>query len=247
MPETAIELNQLSFSFDRERSASLFDRLSIAIPKGARVLLVGANGVGKSTLLQLLGGKHLIPAEAIRVFRRSPFHDLSLASRIGWVGGELGINLDIRVGELLETGSRDRRREKALLELFEIPLSWRMCRVSDGQRKRVQLLLGLRRATEVILLDEVTAHLDVTMRSDLLRWLKADSRARGATLVYATHIFDGLDRMKWPSHVLWLGFGGRSRFGEVREFASELKRAGSLGVLCERWIRANLTSSRRNV
>ena len=66
-----------------------------------------------------------------------------------------------------------------------------MHRVSDGQRRRVQLLLGLVRPFDILLLDEVTTCLDVIVRQDLLRWLQRETETRGATVLYATHIFDG--------------------------------------------------------
>ena len=47
---------------------------------------------------------------------------------------------------------------------------------------------------------------DVVVRQDLLRWLKKESEERGATIVYATHIFDGLE--DWPSHVHYLHYTG---------------------------------------
>ena len=40
------------------------------------------------------------------------------------------------------------------------------------------------------------------VRQDLLRWLKRESETRGATILYATHIFDGLD--DWPTHLHYL-------------------------------------------
>jgi CCR4-NOT complex subunit CAF16 len=51
-------------------------------------------------------------------------------------------------------------------------------------------------------MDEVTVSLDVVVRQDLLRWLKKESETRGATIIYATHIFDGLD--DWPTHLHYL-------------------------------------------
>ena len=72
-----------------------------------------------------------------------------------------------------------------------------MHRVSDGQRRRVQLLLGLVRPFDILLLDEVTTCLDVIVRQDSMRWLQKETETRGATVVYATHIFDGLD--DWPT------------------------------------------------
>lgn len=50
---------------------------------------------------------------------------------------------------------------------------------------------GLLQPWELLLLDEVTVDLDVLVRADFLAFLKEETETRGATIVYATHIFDG--------------------------------------------------------
>jgi len=77
--------------------------------------------------------------------------------------------------------------------------------ISDGERRRVQLAMGLMANWDVLLLDEVTVDLDVLVRADLLKFLKNDSMQREATILYATHIFDGLDT--FPTHIAHMRFG----------------------------------------
>jgi CCR4-NOT complex subunit CAF16 len=55
----------------------------------------------------------------------------------------------------------------------------------------VQLVMGLINPWELLLLDEVTVDLDVLVRADFLDFLKEETESRGATIIYATHIFDG--------------------------------------------------------
>ena len=62
------------------------------------------------------------------------------------------------------------------------------------------------RPFDILLLDEVTTALDVVVRQDLLMWLQQETVKRGATIVYATHIFDGLD--EWPTHIHYLNYKG---------------------------------------
>lgn len=96
-------------------------------------------------------------------------------------------------------------RRDALVELLEVDLEWSMMRVSDGQRRRVQLVLGLLHPFHCLLCDEVTVDLDVCARLDLLAFFKRETEERGATIVYATHIFDGLEA--WPTHVAYMEDG----------------------------------------
>jgi len=94
---------------------------------------------------------------------------------------------------------RDPARIEKIVDVLDIDLEWRMHIVSDGQRRRVQLLMGLMKLWKVLLLDEVTVDLDVVARSNLLAYLKEECESRGASIVYATHIFDGLDM--WATHI----------------------------------------------
>ena len=80
-----------------------------------------------------------------------------------------------------------------------------MHRLSDGQRRRVQILLGLSRQPQLLLLHEVTADLDVRARFELLQLLRRQSEQSSLTVVYATHIFDGLE--DWATHLIYLRHG----------------------------------------
>ena len=57
----------------------------------------------------------------------------------------------------------------------------------------------------MLLLDEVTVDMDVVGRLDLLKFFEEECEQRGATIIYATHIFDGLE--KWVTHVVYIADG----------------------------------------
>ena len=92
-------------------------------------------------------------------------------------------------------------------------LTWRLHQVSDGQRRRAQLLLKLLRPSQLLLMDEVTTDLDVVSRQALLQFLREECDTLGATVIYSTHILDGLD--DWPTHVLHLKGGTLEYCGEI--------------------------------
>ncbi|KAG8914257.1 CCR4-NOT regulatory complex component [Tulasnella sp. 417] len=111
------------------------------------------------------------------------------------------VRSDIVVSAFLDSvgGYRHKERRDKLLDILDVDLDWRMHQISDGERRRVQLVMGLMSPWDVLLLDEVTVDLDVLVRSDLLAFLKAESESRDATILYATHIFDGISH--FPTHV----------------------------------------------
>ena len=77
-----------------------------------------------------------------------------------------------------------------------------MHRVSNGQRRRVDLLLSFLRNPKVVLLDEVTSDLDILTRQRLLAWLETQTKAKKMTVIFATHILDGMT--EWASHLLFI-------------------------------------------
>ena len=77
-------------------------------------------------------------------------------------------------------------RRAKLIEVLDINPNWRMHTVSDGQRRRVQICLGLLKPFDVLLLDEITVDLDVLGRADLMQFLKEECQQRGATIVYVS-------------------------------------------------------------
>ncbi|TYI58914.1 hypothetical protein E1A91_D11G395100v1 [Gossypium mustelinum] len=220
-----VEINGLSFTYPGidghppPGSKPLIDGFSLTLNAGDRCLLVGSNGAGKTTILKILGGKHMVEPHMVRVLGRSAFHDTVLASSgdlcylggewrrdVAFAGFEVPIQMDISAEKMIfGVAGIDPKRRYELIKVLDIDLSWRMHKVSDGQRRRVQICMGLLKPFKVLLLDEITVDLDVLARADLLNFLRKECEERGATIIYATHIFDGLE--KWPSHIVYVAHG----------------------------------------
>jgi len=137
---------------------------------------------------------------------------------VSFTGYGIPLQADIAVKNMMSKLQSDYpERRDELIELLGVDPEWRMHQVSDGQRRRVQLLLGLVRPFEILLLDEITTSLDVIVRQDLLHWLRKESEIRGATIIYATHIFDGLD--DWPTHLTYFTGEGKTGWQACFTFA----------------------------
>jgi hypothetical protein len=133
-------------------------------------------------LLRILAGRHLTHSK-VRVLGLDAYHDTRLNFYRAYLDCDWGmktvafvgtspLTADIAVADMmvkLQESHPERREE--LLTMLGIDLRWRMHQLSDGQRRRVQIFLGLLRPFEVLMLDEVTTSLDVCVRQDLLRWL----------------------------------------------------------------------------
>ncbi|ESQ44593.1 hypothetical protein EUTSA_v10003252mg [Eutrema salsugineum] len=243
----AIRVCGMQFSY--EAQDSVFFDFNLDLPAGSRCLLVGANGSGKTTLLKILAGKHMVGGKnVVQVLNRSAFHDTQLVcsgdlsylggswSKTAGSAGEIPLQGDFSAEHMIfgVEGIDPVRREK-LIDLLDINLQWRMHKVSDGQRRRVQICMGLLHPFKVLLLDEVTVDLDVVARMDLLEFFKEECEQRGATIVYATHIFDGLET--WASHLAYI-HGGELKLSAKLNEIKDLKTSPNLLSVVESWLRS---------
>ncbi|GAA6058042.1 hypothetical protein JCM3770_002936 [Rhodotorula araucariae] len=207
----AIDVVHLDFSYSQLHAPDappVLTDVNLTLPRGSRCLVIGANGAGKSTLLQILAGKRLTRSHA-RVLGDEVF--FNTPEGVTYLGTEWATNpvvrSDLEVSHFLDSvgGYRYKERRDKLLDILDVDLSWHMHQVSDGERRRVQIVSGLMAPWDVLLLDEVTVDLDVLVRTRLLEFLIEETKARNATVVYCSHIFDGLDA--FPTHLCHLQLG----------------------------------------
>ena len=236
MTEPAIVVRDLRFRYRSKQgvySPWVLDGVELTVPAASRTLVIGANGAGKSTLLRIVAGKHMVDRETVRVLGASAFHDTWLAGDVELLGGNWPFDVDLEVREMLAHKPCDPARRDHLIELLGVDLGWHMHAISDGQRRRVQLLMGLLRPRRVLLLDEVTTDLDLLARQDLLAFLRDESEARATTILYATHILDSLE--DWATHLCYIVAGKICAYTPIAE-VGELREASLLRVV-ERWLR----------
>ncbi|KAG5417591.1 CAF16 [Candida metapsilosis] len=229
----AIEVNDLTYEFPRTNQTSSstgtsnkigLQDITLQIPWGTTNLIVGPNGAGKSTLLRILAGKTLIKKGKLKIGGFDPFefsvgggdqqrhHNADINNYITYLGTEWITNSvikrDIPVNLLLSSigGEVYSERRNLLIDILDIDPTWSMINLSDGERRRVQIAMGLIKPWKLLLLDEVTIDLDVVVRSKLLNYLKSECLQRNCTVVYATHIFDGLGN-EWCDRLLHIDSG----------------------------------------
>ncbi|XP_019196528.1 PREDICTED: ABC transporter I family member 20 [Ipomoea nil] len=257
----SVEISKLRFTYPGidghppPGSTPLIDDFSLTLFPGDRYLLVGSNGAGKTTILKILGGKHMVEPDMVRVLGRSAFHDTALTAsgdlcylggewrrEVAFAGFEVPIQMDVSAEKMIfgVAGVNPQRRDE-LIKVLGIDLSWRLHKTSDGQKRRVQICMGLLKPFTVLLLDEITVDLDVLARADLLRFLKKECEDQGATIIYATHIFDGLE--DWPSHIVYVAHG-RLQLAMPMDKVKEISNL-SLMRTVESWLRKERDDERK--
>lgn len=218
----AVETTNLTYIFSNKKAG--LEDINLQIPWGTTNLLVGPNGAGKSTLLKILAGKTLVKQGKLRLGGFDPFefsanrheqHNSDINNYISYLGTEWANNevvkRDIPVKLLISSigGEAFRERRDELIQIMDLDPDWLMCAISDGERRRVQLVMGLLKPWKLLLLDEVTVDLDVIVRQNLLNFLKRECKERNCCVIYATHIFDGLGK-SWCDRVIHLNAGRKT-------------------------------------
>ncbi|MGH3862553.1 ABC-F family ATP-binding cassette domain-containing protein [Actinokineospora sp.] len=163
----------------------LLDEVSLGVGQGDRIGVVGLNGGGKTTLLEVLAG--IEPADSGRVSR---VRDLRMA--VVTQRTELPKDSTVRHAVLEPLGITEEHqwaadpRARSILEGLEITtlgFDSPVDTMSGGERRRVALAATLVQELDLVILDEPTNHLDV----EGVRWLADHLISRGTALVVVTH------------------------------------------------------------
>uniref|UniRef100_A0A7S2QLK7 ABC transporter domain-containing protein n=1 Tax=Zooxanthella nutricula TaxID=1333877 RepID=A0A7S2QLK7_9DINO len=201
-----LDVTGLSYAYAAGLPKVLKD-VTFSFGRGARILVVGANGACKSTVMSILGGKRMIPRGFAKILGKDCFNDPGVAQNVMYCGDWWRTNffMNLALGELLGESVTNTKRCQHLRDVLQVNFSWKINDLSDGQRRRCQLLEILCTPRPVYLMDEITSDLDIFAREGILNFLRAESEVRGATIFYCTHIFDHLEG--WASHLLHMAKG----------------------------------------
>jgi len=196
-----ITLSNIQFSYDG-RDHKILDGLSLEITPGSVTAILGPNGAGKTTLLHLILGL-LAPSEGTVLLAQRPrtrYARRDLGKLVGLVSQDEYIPFNFTVLEyvllgraphlqLLQTpGAEDTAiAQEALAQIGLQDLQNRSIRsLSGGERQLVMVARALTQQPRILLLDEPTAHLDLSNKGRVLGLMRQLTTA-GVTVVFTTH------------------------------------------------------------
>jgi ABC-2 type transport system ATP-binding protein len=189
---TVIEAHQLT---KRYGDTEAVRGVSFEIAAGEVFCLLGPNGAGKTTTVEIVEGHRLPSSGAVSVLGHDPGKgERALRDRIGVVLQEESISQDLTVGELLEMQARWYSRSLPvddLIALVELDASrnTRAGTLSGGQRRRLDLALGLVGDPDVLFLDEPTTGFDPHARRQAWSTIRSLCDL-GKTVVLTTHYME---------------------------------------------------------
>ncbi|WP_129308196.1 ABC transporter ATP-binding protein [Streptomyces sp. L2] len=169
--------------------------ISFSVARGEVFALLGTNGAGKTSTVELLEGLAAPAAGRIRILGHDPYRERhAVRPRTGVMLQEGGFPTELTVAEtarLWAGCTTAPRPEREVLELVGLADKWgvRVKQLSGGERRRLDLALALLNDPEVLFLDEPTTGLDAEGRRDTWELVRA-LRDTGTTVLLTTHYLE---------------------------------------------------------
>jgi len=246
--ENLIEFRDAAYHINDIPARMIVSDISLRIPSGETLVLLGRSGSGKTTLLKLINGLLLPTKGNILVQKRSTteWDPIRLRRGIGYVIQEAGLFPHFTVAEnialvpSLENWDAPRMatRVEEMLHLVGLDpgefAHRRPRELSGGQRQRVGVARALAADPPILLMDEPFGALDPVTRAELQREFSALARRLGKTIVFVTH--DLREALLLASRIILLEAGRivasatpqeflRLDHPEVRAFTASLNAA----------------------
>ena len=194
--EELLKLEQISFAYQKDHP--ILKNISLSIPKGQRLAIVGKNGAGKSTLAKAICG--FITTEGQYTSRGEDIKQESVkerAERVGYVlqnpNQMISSNMifdEVALGLRLRGISEEDIKERVYQALKTCGLyefrNWPISALSYGQKKRVTIASILVLGPEILVLDEPTAGQDQRNYTEIMEFLDS-LQEKGHTIVMITH------------------------------------------------------------
>ncbi len=172
------------------------DNLTLTLHAGETVALLGPNGAGKSSALDLLLGLRNADAGSVEVFGGTPARAIA-RGRVGAMLQSGGLMEEVKVRELVKLACDLHPRAFPVQQVLEsagiTDIADRMVnKLSGGQEQRVRFALATAGANDLIILDEPTTGMDVTVRQAFWATMR-EQAALGRTVLFATHYLEEAD------------------------------------------------------
>lgn len=241
-----IEFRDVSFHINDIPGREVISGVSLTVPVGETVVLLGRSGSGKTTLLRLINAMLLPSQGQVLVQGRATveWDAIRLRRGIGYVIQEAGLFPHFTVAENValvpslekwERGRTEARVEELLRLVGLEPGEFAMRRpreLSGGQRQRVGVARALASDPPILLMDEPFGALDPVTRAELQREFRALAQRLGKTIVFVTH--DLREALLLATRIVLLESGRivavaapqeflRLEHPEVRAFAASLE------------------------
>ena len=171
--------------------------ITLDLPAGYIMGLIGENGAGKTTLIRTILGMVQADEGTVELLGRPV--DKEVLSQVGVVFDQSHLVEEWKVAEAEKAlmafyPQWDRETFRRCLERFAISPGKKVKELSRGMQTKLSLSMALSHGAELLILDEPTSGLDPVARDDLLELFLALVRREGRSILFSTHITSDLDK-----------------------------------------------------
>jgi ABC-2 type transport system ATP-binding protein len=189
---TVVEVNGLTKKFGK--FAAVNDA-SFAIQENTIYGLLGRNGAGKTTMMQLLTGQQFATDGSIRVFGESPVENAAVLGNICFIKESQAYPEDFKPKHVFESApwffqNWDADFAQRLIAEFRVPVNRRIKKLSRGQLSAVGVIVGLASRAPLTFFDEPYLGLDAVARQIFYDRLLEDFGEHPRTIILSTHLID---------------------------------------------------------
>ena len=202
-----LQATKISIGYTSKKAKNIItSNIDLSLEKGKLIALIGANGIGKSTLLRTITGIQKTISGTVLLNGKN-IHELdalTLAQKLSVVLTEKLPPSNLTVWELIALGrqpytnwigtltDKDIAKINEAIELTQIShlISKKHYEISDGQLQIVLIARALAQDTPLIILDEPTTHLDLLHKVVLFKLLKKLTQETGKCILFSTHDID---------------------------------------------------------
>ena len=190
-----VEIEGLTKAYDAAHVA--VNNITLALPKGKIIGLLGPNGSGKTTLIKMINGL-LTPTQGRIKINGIPV-GLETKAHVAYLPDRTYLTGNQKISEILDYFAdfyQDFSREKAeeMLNNLGIEPSTRLKTLSKGNKEKVQLILVMSRSADLYVLDEPIAGVDPAARDYILRTI-INNYNPVATVIISTHLIGDIEQV----------------------------------------------------
>ena len=190
-----IEITGLTKTYDKNKVA--INNLSLTVPRGKIIGLLGPNGSGKTTLIKMMNGLLTPTGGKILINGQEP--GVETKARISYLPDRTYLGDGQKIGDVLDYfadfySDFDRNKAEAMCHSLGIGKKDRIKSMSKGTKEKLQLIMVMSRRAQLYLLDEPIAGVDPAAREYILNTILTNYNPDG-TVIISTHLISDVEKV----------------------------------------------------
>lgn len=192
-----MELLEIKNLYKNYGEKQVLNNITLTVPRGKIIGLLGKNGTGKTTLIKLINGL-LTPTEGEIIFEGKKIGPQSKLN-IAYLPERTYLDKSMTINETLKFfkefySNFDIDKAKDLLKKLDLDENQKIIKMSKGMQEKVQLVLVMSRKADLYILDETLGGVDPATRDYILDTILTNFN-EGASIIISTHLISDIERI----------------------------------------------------